>query len=102
MASNSGQTGLKPNGFFSSGKQVSEFIAALQGRHEIPLKSEYLDKGAEYWNRIALSPEYAISAIEADLIEGGVPSIFREVGTKRINLVDLGCGTGEKIFPIIS
>ncbi len=83
------------SGFFGSGKQVSEFVTALKGRNEIPLKFEYLQDGARRWNALVHSRDYELGVIETELIKEYAKEILNEVKEK-INLIDLGCGTGEK------
>ncbi len=85
----------RPIAYFSSLNQISEFTTALKGRSEIPLKFEYLHDGANRWSRLVRSADYKLGIIETKLIQKSVQDILKEAKA-RINLVDLGCGTGEK------
>jgi uncharacterized SAM-dependent methyltransferase len=76
-------------------KQVSELITALK-RGEIPLKLEYLGKGAKYYLNFS---KIAMYKTEAMLIKNNSPSILSSVGN--VNFVYTGCGNGYKIVPLI-
>jgi len=81
--------------YFESNKQVSEFVTALRGRSEIPLKFEYLQDGANRWDRLVHSKDYGIGLEEAKIIKGYVNEILNETSEK-VNILDIGCGNGEK------
>lgn len=81
--------------YFESNKQISEFVTALRGRSEIPLKFEYLQDGANRWNKLVHSKDYGIGLEEAKIIKTYVKDIWGET-SERVNLLDVGCGTGEK------
>lgn len=85
----------KPTGYFSSLNQISEFITALRGRNEIPLKFEYLHDGANRWKTLVHSADYKLGITETKLIKKYAEECLGEV-KRSINLIDLGCGTGEK------
>lgn len=85
----------KPTGLFESIKEASEFTTALKGRSEIPLKFEYLKDGVRRWNLLTRSKNYEIGVIETELIKKVSKEILKDT-TEKINLIDLGCGTGEK------
>ncbi|MFH1285671.1 MAG: L-histidine N(alpha)-methyltransferase [Candidatus Micrarchaeota archaeon] len=87
--------GIKPNEFFDSSKQVSEFVTALEGRDEIPLKFEYMRDGARRWHDLVHSEDYSLGLMETRLINRSVKEILKET-RQTVNLLDLGCGTGEK------
>lgn len=85
----------EPTEFFKQGKQISEFVTALKGRNEIPLKFEYLDNGAKRWDALVHSKNYKLGLTETDLIKSSATEILKEV-KERANIIDLGCGTGDK------
>ncbi|MFH0954871.1 MAG: L-histidine N(alpha)-methyltransferase [Candidatus Micrarchaeota archaeon] len=84
---------MKDN-FFSSQDQISEFLTAIQGRSEIPLKFEYLNKGAMLWKKAANDRAYGLSRTEKALLTDNAASISRTTGP--CNVFDLGCGDGTK------
>ena len=87
--------------FISSDRQIAEFITALKGRQEIPLKFEYLNKGAERWDKLVRSKMYGLGKIEIDLIRNNMSKIIASFSGKEMNLMDLGCGNGMKAVPFI-
>ncbi|MFH0714873.1 MAG: L-histidine N(alpha)-methyltransferase [Candidatus Diapherotrites archaeon] len=93
------QKETRTSGFFDSTKQTAEFLTALRGRKEIPLKFEYLRKGAENWKKTVESKTYGLGKMENELIQENAKRIVQDVG--KANIVDIGCGTGEKAFPFI-
>ncbi|MFA4907472.1 MAG: L-histidine N(alpha)-methyltransferase [archaeon] len=85
--------------FFYSPKQSAEFVTALKGRKEIPLKFEYFREGSEKWQRVVNSPDYGLGSIELGIIDQNVKRIIGDVG--KANIIDIGCGTGVKAMPLI-
>lgn len=81
--------------FFDSAKQRSEFVTAIEGRNELLMKFHYMGDGANSWETLVSDPEYGLGSTESNLIHSHRQEILKEVGEK-INLIDLGCGTGEK------
>jgi uncharacterized SAM-dependent methyltransferase len=90
-----------PTIFFEHNKQISEFVTALRGRSEIPLKFEYLKDGAKRWDRLIHSEDYSLGIIENDLIKDNSSGILEEIQNKNVNIIDLGCGTGEKAITFL-
>ncbi|MDE1870076.1 MAG: L-histidine N(alpha)-methyltransferase, partial [Candidatus Micrarchaeota archaeon] len=88
-----------------SKRQEAELITSLQGRGEIPFKFAYLGKGAENWNRIAKARAKTadnINSLEKELLEKRMPNFLEAFpNVKKLNLIDIGCGNGEPIFPVI-
>lgn len=84
-------------------RQEFELITAIQGRGEIPLKFAYLGEGAKNWMQISKKRETAadIHAVEMDLLLKRLESFLGSFATKKINVIDLGCGDGKKAVKII-
>ncbi len=88
-----------------SKRQQSELVTAIKGRGEVPMKLQYLGEGAKNWDKIAKA--------RSGGIKGGINTleeqIFKEKGKyfidrikgKEVNLIDMGCGNGEPVIPII-
>ena len=87
---------------FLSKDKLPEFVTALKGRKEIPIKFAYLREGAYNWSTLVGDKEYAIGNIETDLINKSVKKIIKTLGKKVFNLLDLGCGNGEKALMLIN
>ncbi len=85
-------------------KQEFELITAIKGRGEIPLKFAYLGEGAKNWDVIAKqrSNKGGINTIEAILLKKKI-KIFLDSykDNKKINVIDIGCGNGIPVFPIL-
>ena len=86
-------------------RQEAELVTAIQGRGEIPLKFAYLGEGAMNWDRIAKERSKAVGGInsaEAVLLEKRINDFLSTVDEKKgINVVDIGCGNGSPILPIL-
>ncbi len=85
-------------------RQEAELVTAIQGRGEIPLKFAYLGDGAKHWDRIAKerSQGEGINSAEAILLKRRVHDFLSTVSVERgINIVDIGCGNGMPVFPIL-
>jgi len=85
----------EPSVYFGSSRQSSEFMTALNGRSEIPLKFEYLKDGSKKWDSLVKSKDYDLGFTESQLIKKYAPEVFLEIKNK-VNLLDLGCGNGDK------
>jgi len=84
--------------------QESELIIALNGRGEIPLKFAYLGNGARHWDAIAQSRQKTkgINKMENELLESKIDFFLNSYkNTKKVNVIDIGCGNGIPTFPII-
>ncbi len=81
-------------------EQIPEFITALKGRHEIPLKFAYMDDGANNWDKIVENNDYLLGKIESGMIAQNMDKITTCV-KKKVNLIDVGCGNGKKTIPFI-
>ncbi len=88
-----------------SKKQEYELITSIKGRGEIPLKFAYLGDGAKNWDAIAserTDADNGINSVEANLLRKKIHNFiasFPEV--KKLNIIDIGCGNGEPIAPIL-
>ena len=101
----------KPNIFNS--RQLSEILYSLE-KNEIPRKYGYFDKGVAKWaNKSITSKEqflvnrntgkfsmfvaqYEMIVKTMDLVLGYIQNY------NKVNIVDVGCGTGYPVFPILS
>ncbi len=87
--------------------QEAELITAIQGRGEIPLKFVYLgEKGAFNWDKIAQVRSGAsggINSQEGRLLEEKMSAFLDALpkNLEKINLIDIGCGNGYPVFPIL-
>jgi len=88
-----------------SKRQEAELITSLQGRGEIPIKFAYLGKGAEKWDKIAKARSKSaddINSLEAELLKKRMSDFLGAFSNvKKLNLIDIGCGNGTPIFPIV-
>jgi uncharacterized SAM-dependent methyltransferase len=88
-----------------SRQQLSEIISSLTSRLEIPYKFSYVDEGANYWDlhyRISAEKESNFVKTEHKLIVDNLDTLINRFKEYRhINLVDIGCGNGLPVFPII-
>lgn len=82
--------------FLKNDRQISELVMALKGRDEIPLKFEYLEEGASYWNDLMSSQEYKLGNTEINLISEHIKEIADHLNLNKISLIDIGCGSGIK------
>lgn len=84
-------------------RQEAELITSIQGRGEIPLKFAYLGDGYKNWEAISKKRSAGgINLSENNLIKKRVKDFLESFGeSKKINVIDLGCGDGSPIFPIL-
>lgn len=87
--------------FLQNEKQVSEYLTAIKGRKEIPLKFVYLEEGAYNWDRLIEDKKYGLGKIENDLLKSSLPNIYRAIGQRFFNLIDVGPGNGKKAVTFI-
>ena len=81
--------------------QIRELIASISTFNEIPLKFEYLGRGAEHWAQVAEEREESggINAKEVEVWKNVEGIVRRELeGIKFLHVVDIGCGTGRPAF----
>jgi excisionase family DNA binding protein len=83
-------------------EQTAELITALAGRRELPLKFQYLEKGADRYVSFEHNSEYKIGQTELDLILDNGDKILSSLAKKDYSLVDVGCGDGKKAAAILS
>lgn len=88
-----------------SKRQVTQIYSSLSSRREIPYKFSYVDQGADLWSDhydYGKTSEANYVKIESEMVYQNLSmliSSFKQY--KRINIFDLGCGTGEPAFPLI-
>jgi uncharacterized SAM-dependent methyltransferase len=85
-------------------KQEFELITAIKGRGEIPLKFQYLGEGSKNWDKIFRYRFKAggISAIEFNLLKKKIKLFLDSYkNTKKVNVIDLGCGNGIASYPVL-
>ncbi len=86
----------KQSQFLKTDRQISELVMALKGRDEVPLKFEYLEEGAQFWNDLMASEEYKLGNAEINLISEHIKEIASYINLNKISLIDIGCGSGVK------
>ncbi len=88
-----------------SKQQLTELISSLTSRSEIPYKFSYLDQGAVLWNEhYEKSTENKNNFVskEYQLIIDNLGNITNRLKKyKKINIIDIGCGNGLPVIPII-
>lgn len=89
------------NEFLTNG-QTAELITALVGRREIPLKFQYIGEGADRFITLEYTNEYAIGQKELELIVENDRQIISRLGHLDFNVLDMGCGDGNKAATIIT
>jgi excisionase family DNA binding protein len=83
-------------------EQTADLITALAGRRELPLKFQYLERGADRFVSFEHNTEYKIGQTELDLILDNGDKILATLAKKDYSLVDVGCGDGKKAAAILS
>jgi len=85
-------------------KQEFELVTSIKGRGEIPLKFAYLGDGAKNWDSVAKhrSAGEGINTTEAILLKKKIKTFLDSYKTdKKINVIDIGCGNGIPVYPIL-
>ncbi|MDP1693915.1 MAG: L-histidine N(alpha)-methyltransferase [Candidatus Woesearchaeota archaeon] len=84
-------------------RQEAELITSIQGRGEIPLKFAYLGEGAVKWHTIAKKRSSGgINYAETQLLSRKIRDFISSfTNAKKINLIDIGCGDGQPVLPIL-
>jgi len=85
-------------------RQEFELITAIKGRGEIPLKFAYLGDGAKHWDSIAKLrfAHGGINGTEGFLLKKKISTFLDSFGeVKKINVIDIGCGNGVPVFPVL-
>ncbi len=86
-------------------RQEAELVTAIQGRGEVPLKFAYLGEGAGNWNEIAneRTEKGGINSAEGLLLNKRINDFLSTLYTTNgVNLIDIGCGNGMPVYPIIN
>jgi len=81
--------------------QIRELLVSLSTLRDIPLKFEYLGRGAEHWAHLAEERKETggINAREIEVWRLGENILAYELdGRDFVHVVDIGCGTGEPAF----
>lgn len=87
-----------------SHRQQLELLTSLGARGEVPLKFSYLNEGAEHWVRLGEQrlSKGGINLMEYNLLTKRVGDILNTFPSdKTVNIIDIGCGDGSPVFPII-
>ena len=90
-----------------SRKQKYEIVTALEGRGEVPMKFEYMgDYGARNWEDVQKSntdPKVkGLLYYQSQLMDRKAGSLLESFGkVPMLNVIDLGCGDGTPILPIM-
>lgn len=87
---------------FLTNEQTAEFITALAGRRELPLKFQYLGEGADRFAAFEHTSEYGVGQTEIDLILDNEDKILSKLQSKDYSVLDMGCGDGKKAAAILT
>jgi len=87
--------------FIKGKRKISEFVTAITGRKEIPLKFEYLGEGADRYEKVLGDEGYSDAFNEAETIKALSKSIISATWRTKANLVYVGCGNGLKALPLL-
>jgi uncharacterized SAM-dependent methyltransferase len=85
-------------------KQKIELITSIESSGEIPFKLAYLGDGAQLWDllsKLRANNKKGIHHMEQELLQKRLSAFLDSFKTKKINIVDLGCGNGTPILPIL-
>ncbi len=85
-------------------RQEAELVTAIQGRGEVPLKFAYLGEGAGNWDKISGQREEGggINSAEGKLLEKRIDDFISTLSSEKgVNIIDIGCGNGYPVFPIL-
>ncbi len=87
--------------------RLSEFAAdvlnGLSQRHKsLACKYIYDDAGTELFSRITTLPEYYPARCEAEILDTHGNALSEAIGSRQVNLVELGAGDGAKTRILIS
>jgi len=83
-------------------KQEFELITSISGRGEIPLKFAYIGTGAKNWDAYSrMVAKKGIHQMEQELLDKRLIDFLRSFSGKKLNIMDLGCGNGTSVLPII-
>lgn len=83
-------------------EQTAELITALAGRRELPLKFQYLGKGADRFVSFEHTSEYGVGQTEVDLILDNEEKIMSRLSKHELSVLDMGCGDGKKAAAILT
>jgi len=102
-------------GVFSK-HQLIEIFYALKGRKEIPLKYAYFENGVDHWDKktkigiesIILADDakptkFNMFAFQYQLIQQNLEMVLSSFkNCEKVNVIDVGCGNGWPVYPILS
>ncbi len=89
-----------------SPKQILDIISNISIHHEIPVQYTYVDGGADYWDQYAKrmvadeTPNVLKRTIE--LLDKTFDNIEDLIGSRKVNIIDLGPGNGLPVRPTIA
>lgn len=89
-----------------SQKQIFDLISNLTIHREVPLCYTYVDGGADFWDKYAnrLVKEEIPNLLNStvDLLEGNFEQLKKQLGNRKINVIDLGPGNGLPIRNLLT
>lgn len=88
-------------------KQILDIISGITIHHEIPLQYNYIDGGADFWDkyasRLATEDVPNILTSSVKLIEFNLDDLDRLLEShKKVNVIDLGPGNGIPVKNLLS
>ena len=84
-----------PPGYRGNSRMLAEVAAGLAApQKELPPKYFYDQRGSELFEAITRLPEYYPTRTERALLEGWMPELMAQLGTRA--LIELGAGNAEK------
>jgi dimethylhistidine N-methyltransferase len=73
-----------------------------QNQKYLSSKYFYDEAGSELFDKITEQPEYYLTRAEAKIINDHGSAFFNLLGTSAFNLIELGCGNGDKTFSLLT
>lgn len=89
-----------------SPKQILDIISNISIHHEVPVQYTYVDGGADYWdqyaNRMVTDESPNVLRGTMGLLDKTFDNIEDLIGSRKVNLIDLGPGNGLPVRPTIA
>ncbi|MFA6422417.1 MAG: L-histidine N(alpha)-methyltransferase [Candidatus Buchananbacteria bacterium] len=88
---------------FLTKEQEQELVISIKERCEIPMKFAYMNEGAKNWEKISQQRSVkGIGSSEFNLLKKRSRSFIESFENRvRLNVIDLGCGDGTQILPLL-